>query len=130
MTPQHRRLAARLTEDPASIARRAAEECLVKKAQDVLILDLRSLTAACDFFVIASGTSDTQVRAIAENVIGRLDDEDRVLPWHTEGMGLGRWVLLDYVDFVVHVFHQETREYYQLERLWRDAPQTRVTEAQ
>jgi ribosome-associated protein len=93
-----------------------------KKAEDVLVLDLHGLSDACDFFVIASGRSDTQVRGIAEHVIDTLEQGGTGSPWHVEGMAAGRWVLLDYIDFVVHVFHHEVREYYQLERLWGDAP--------
>lgn len=71
--------------------------------------------------MIGSGASDTQVRAIADNVIEVVDRAGGGSPWHVEGMAVGRWVLLDYIDFVVHVFHHETRLYYQLERLWGDA---------
>ena len=86
------------------------------------ILDLRGLTDAADYFVIVSGTSDVQVRGIAENVVECVAREGGGDPWHVEGLGAGRWVLLDYVDCVVHVFHHELRDYYQLERLWGDAP--------
>lgn len=88
----------------------------------MVVLDLEGLTDATDYFVIGSGTSDTQVRAIADNVIEVLEREGGGSPWHVEGLTAGRWVLLDYVDFVVHVFHHEMRRYYQLERLWGDAP--------
>jgi ribosome-associated protein len=88
----------------------------------VVVLDLRGLTDASDFFVIASGTSDTQVRGIAENVIEQVERSGGGSPWHIEGLAVGRWVLLDYIEFVVHVFHHEVRAYYQLERLWGDAP--------
>lgn len=86
-----------------------------------MVLDLRGLTDATDFFVIASGSSDTQVRAISDNVAEAVERANGGTPWHVEGFSAGRWVLLDYVDFVVHVFHQEARDYYQLERLWGDA---------
>lgn len=86
------------------------------------VLDLRGLTDAADFFVIGSGTSDVQVRGIAENVIEQVERAGGGAPWHVEGLAAGRWVLLDYVDVVVHVFHHELRAYYQLERLWGDAP--------
>lgn len=86
------------------------------------VLDLRGLTDAADFFVIGSGTSDVQVRGIAENVIEQVERAGGGSPWHVEGLAAGRWVLLDYVDVVVHVFHHELRAYYQLERLWGDAP--------
>ena len=91
-----------------------------RKAVDPLVLDLRGLSEAADYFVIVSGTSDTHVRGMAEHLLdlGPLG----VRPHHVEGLAQGRWVLLDYVDFVVHVFHPELREFYQLERLWADAP--------
>ena len=104
------------------LARQAALAAAEKKAEDVVVLDLRGLTDATDFFVIGSGSSDTQVRGIAENVLEAVERTAGVTPWHVEGMRPGRWVLLDYIDFVVHVFHHETRAYYQLERLWGDAP--------
>jgi ribosome-associated protein len=94
----------------------------VLKARQVVILDLRGLTDATDFFVIASGTSDAHVRGIADSVIEKMDGRG-MRTHHVEGMSSGRWVLLDYVDFVIHLFHPETRSFYQLERLWGDAPE-------
>ena len=94
---------------------------LDRKAIDPMVLDLRGLTAAADFFVIVSGTSDAHVRGMAEHLMTALEPRG-IAPHHVEGLGQGRWVLLDYVDFVVHVFHPELREFYQLERLWGDAP--------
>ncbi len=91
------------------------------KALDVVALDLRNLCDATDFFVIASGSSDTHVRALAERVLEALADAGRK-PHHVEGVTAGRWALLDFIDFVVHVFHPTLREFYQLERLWADAP--------
>lgn len=91
------------------------------KAAEIMVLDLRKFTAATDYFVVASGTSDTHVRALGERVLEQLAADDRK-PHHTEGLSEGRWVLLDYVDFVVHVFHPTLREFYQLERLWGEAP--------
>jgi ribosome-associated protein len=87
-----------------------------RKAVDPVVLDLRGLSEATDYFVIASGTSDAHVRGMAEHLMQRLH------PHHVEGLTSGRWVLLDYVDVVVHLFHPELREFYQLERLWGDAP--------
>jgi iojap-like ribosome-associated protein len=101
-------------------ARRAAELCLDLKATDVTVLDLTQISDATDHFVIASGSSDTHVRAIAEHIVEELRKEG-VRVHHVEGLQQGRWVLLDYVDFVVHVFHPVLREFYQLERLWSDA---------
>ncbi|HUP01328.1 MAG TPA: ribosome silencing factor [Gemmatimonadota bacterium] len=104
------------------LAASAAREAVDRRGQDVLLLDLRDLTPATDYFVIASGDSDVQVKAIAERIEDRLRLERGIRPWHVEGLRHARWVLLDYVDFVVHVFHREAREYYDLERLWADAP--------
>jgi ribosome-associated protein len=107
---------------PSSLAQaqRAAALCLDLKANNVLMLDLSEVSDATDYFVIASGSSDTHVRAIAEHVLEELKKEG-VRAHHVEGLQQGRWVLLDYIDFVVHVFHPVLREFYQLERLWSDA---------
>lgn len=110
---------------PAAQARRAAALCLDLKASNVVVLDLTKVTDATDYFVIASGSSDTHVRAIAEHVLEELAKEG-IRAHHIEGLPQGRWVLLDYVDFVVHVFHPVLREFYQLERLWGDATEVAV----
>ncbi len=91
------------------------------KAIDTVVLDIRTLSEAADYFVVASGSSDVHVRALAEYVEGVLDRAG-LPPHHVEGVRAGRWALLDYVDFVVHVFHPTLRQFYQLERLWADAP--------
>jgi ribosome-associated protein len=100
---------------------RVVDALLDRKAVDPVILDLRGLTAATDYFVIVSGTSAAHVRGMADHLVTALAPAG-VEPHHVEGLAQGRWVLLDYVDFVVHVFHPELREFYQLERLWGDAP--------
>jgi ribosome-associated protein len=109
----------------AAQAHRAAALALDLKARNVLLLDLAKVSDATDYFVIASGTSDTHVRAVAEHVMEQLKKEG-VRVHHVEGLTQGRWVLLDYIDFVVHVFHPTLREFYQLERLWSDADITEV----
>jgi ribosome-associated protein len=106
-------------------ARRAAALCLDLKAVDLVLLDLARVSDATDYFVIASGSSDTHVRAIAEHALEELKKEG-VRVHHVEGLQQGRWVLLDYVDFVVHVFHPTLRSFYQLERLWGDARSIKV----
>ena len=111
----------------AATAQRAAALCLDRKANEVTLLGLAGVTDMTDFFVIASGTSDTHVRAIAEHVISELKKEG-VTVNHVEGLSQGRWVLLDYVDFVVHLFHPTLRQFYQLERLWGDAEVIAVDE--
>jgi len=111
------------------LARRAAELSLEKKAEDVLVLDLRGLSSVADYFVICSGSSDVHVKAIADHVqdeLLKIDVKPKLKPWHVEGEGTQRWVLLDFVHVVVHVFRRETREYYALERLWGDAPMEEV----
>ncbi len=105
---------------PADVAR-AADLAAERKAQNLLLLDLRGLSNATDYFLLASGTSDMHARSIAEHVIEELKKEG-VRADHVEGLRSGRWVLIDYIDFVVHVFHPAAREFYQLERLWGDAP--------
>ncbi len=103
-----------------SLARRAAALASELKANDVVILDLRGVTDMADFFVIASGTSDTHVRSVAQHVMEEMKHEG--MPVHqSEGLTQGRWALLDFVDCVVHVFHPAMRQFYQLERLWGDA---------
>jgi ribosome-associated protein len=100
---------------------RVVEIALERKAQDITVLDLRGISTATDYFVIASGTSDVQVKAIAEHVMEELEAEG-LGTGVAEGLTGGRWVLLDYIDFVVHVFHPQARAFYQLENLWGDAP--------
>ncbi|HEX6938391.1 MAG TPA: ribosome silencing factor [Longimicrobiales bacterium] len=105
---------------PVELAR-AAELAAERKGTDLLLLDLRELSDATDYFLLVSGTSDLHVRSVAEHIIDELKKEG-VRPGHIEGLRAGRWVLIDYIDFVVHVFHPAARDFYQLERLWGDAP--------
>lgn len=100
---------------------RASALAADRKGVEMLVLDLRGISNATDFFLLVSGTSDMHVRSIAEHIIEELKKEG-VRPSHVEGLRTGRWVLIDYIDFVVHVFHPAAREFYQLERLWGDAP--------
>lgn len=107
---------------PSPELRSAAEAALERNARLPTILDLRGLSDVTDFFVIATGDSDTHARAISENILDRTR-EDGFRPVGVEGLNAGRWVLMDYVGLIVHVFLGEVREFYQLERLWGDAPQ-------
>jgi len=100
----------------------AAEAASSKKADRIAILDVSELLVITDHFLICSGSNERQVRTIAEEVEKRLLEQHRVKPFRREGEREGRWILLDYVDFVVHVFGPEERDYYDLERLWADAP--------
>lgn len=106
--------------DSSKFAELSTKLALSKKAEDIVLIDVRNVTSVADFFVICSGSSDTQIKAIADAVIEGLQKED-VRIWHMEGYSHLKWVLLDYVDFVVHVFHKDTRDFYGLERLWGDA---------
>ena len=110
---------------PETIARRAAQLALDMKANDVVVLDLKGVSDMTDFFVIASGTSDTHVRATAEHIAEQLRKEGAAAN-HVEGLPQGRWALMDFVDVIVHVFHPTLRQFYQLERLWSDAREVPV----
>ena len=92
-----------------------------KKAKDVVVIDLREVSEVADFFVLCTGESDLQVKAIVDGVRDAIRDATNERPWRTEGYSHRQWVLLDYVDVVVHVFDPERRDYYNLERLWADA---------
>lgn len=100
-----------------------------KQALDVAIMDLRKLSAMADYFVIATGSVDVHVRAIVDHVNRSLQSSESVKPHHMEGYSHMNWVLLDYGDIVVHVFQPDSREFYQLERLWGDAPVQRLEES-
>jgi ribosome-associated protein len=113
----------------SELAERAARLCADYKSNDVVLLDLRKVTDMTDFFVIASGTSDTHVRSVAEHVMEEMKKLGSPV-YHAEGLAQGRWVLLDFVDFVVHVFHPALRSFYQLERLWSDAEVISVVSSQ
>jgi ribosome-associated protein len=99
----------------------AAQAASSKKAMDIAILDVSSLIGITDYFVICSGNTERQVKTIVDEIERRLR-EDGVKPYRREGEREQRWVLVDYLDVVVHVFHQEDRDFYNLERLWSDAP--------
>ena len=113
--------------DSKKLAFKIAELALTKKAEDVKVLDLRKLTPIADFFVICTAHSDPQVKAIADAILeGSKELGERV--WHKEGMTQKSWILLDYVDVVVHIFLRDTRTFYGLEKLWGDAVITDVND--
>ena len=109
------------------LAQRAAAILMDRKANDVVLLSLKGVSDMTDYFLIASGTSDTHVRALGSAVLEDLKKETGQMAHHVEGLQQGRWVLLDYVDFVVHVFHPTLRSFYQIERLWADADVIPIT---
>lgn len=111
--------------DSKELTKKITDLIFNKKGDNVKVLDLRSLTTMSDYFVICSADSETQVKAIADEVDKKLKDEG-IKSWHKEGYKALSWVLLDYVDVIVHIFRKEAREFYNLEKLWGDAPVTVV----
>lgn len=107
--------------DSLRFAESLTEHIFSKKGYDVKILDLKELTSFTDYFVICSADSDIQVKAIADEIDKKLSEQG-IKCWHKEGYKALSWVLLDYVDVVVHIFKKESREFYNLEKLWGDAP--------
>ena len=105
----------------AAAAARAAEET---NAEDISVLDLRGRSPVTDYFVICTGTSDRQMRTVADDV-SRVGAEKGFPAWHVEGRESGTWILLDFVDVVVHIFDRKHREYYELELIWGEAPRVR-----
>lgn len=119
----------RSTHRPArDLARLAVEAMQSKKAVDITVIDVRNVSGVTDYFVIGTGGSDMQVRAIAEAVREQVKEQTGERPWKREGTQHNQWVVLDYVNVVVHVFDRERRAYYDLERLWGDAPSEHVAE--
>jgi len=110
------------------IVKAAAAAAISRRAQNGVILDLRELGSFTDFFAIFSGASDIQVEGISEAILEELELNWDQRPWHREGARKADWILLDYVDFVVHVFLAERREYYDLERLWAEAERIELPE--
>lgn len=113
--------AARPVDIPSNV-RDAVAAMLSRKAVELRVLNLAAVTDFTDYFIVCSGTNQRQNQAIADAVEGALKAE-KVRPLHVEGYNNGRWVLMDYGDFLVHVFDPQTREFYGLERLWSDAPE-------
>ena len=109
-----------VTKEDATIA---AETALDKKAQDVVLLEISSVSTFADYFLICSGRSVVQVKAIVSALEQSLKERG-IRPLHIEGLSEGRWVLLDYDELIIHVFHEETRAFYDLERLWNGVPRT------
>jgi len=107
---------------PERLATTIAALAADKKAADIVALDLRGVAGYTDFFVVASGNTDRQTKAIHDGVHLGLKNDHGMLPRRVEGLGEARWILMDYLDVVVHVFTPETRDFYRLESLWGDVP--------
>ncbi len=110
-----------------SLAEKIANLSLEKKSTDVIILNIHPLSSMTDYFVICTGSTNTQVKAIADHISRSLKN-DKIRPLHIEGYSNQEWVLLDYVNVIVHVFQPHKREHYALERLWGDAEMVEVTD--
>lgn len=110
-------------EDLVQIAAQAASD---KKAQDLVVLDLREVASFTEYFIICNGNNQRQVQAIADEVEKRLRDNGK-RPLHIEGFANAEWILMDYGDFIVHVFADASRRFYDLERLWRDAKRVQLS---
>ena len=111
----------------ALLCRELAEN---KKAEEIVILDLRELSSVTDYFVIASGTSEPHLRAIVEEITEKLRDQHQLRPRAIDGTFQAAWVVLDYFDVIIHVMRQDVRERYDLETLWGDAPRVRARKRQ
>lgn len=104
--------------DLAMLASEAADD---KKANDIEVLDVKEITVIADYFVICDGQSENQVKAIAREIEDKLAEEVDLTPQKIAGKNEGKWILMDYADFIVHIFHKDERQYYELDRLWADA---------
>lgn len=114
------------SEELSNIVVKGMEE---RKAEDIVIMDLRKVKGAIsDFFIICSGNSDTQIEAIAESVEHEVKVSSKEIPWRKEGFTNREWILIDYVNVVVHVFNKGKREHYAIEELWGDAIITQVSQ--
>ena len=116
------------TNDPAGLARVITEFAADKKAIDIAEIDLRGVLGYTDFFVVCSGNTDRQAKAIHDGIHYGLKKEYGLLPRRVEGLTEARWILMDYLDVIVHVFTPEAREFYRLEQLWGEAPRRAVAE--
>jgi ribosome-associated protein len=112
----------RKTLPAAELAGEIARYALDKKAHDVLELDMRGLVGYTDFFLICTGNTDRQVKAIHDAILAGCKHDHAVLPRRVEGLTRAQWILMDYLDAVVHIFTPATREFYRLEQLWGEAP--------
>jgi ribosome-associated protein len=115
---------------PEDILTLAGELAADRKAQEIVGLDLRGLVGFADYFLICSGRTDRQAKAIHDAIHQGLKQRLGLLPRRVEGFTEGRWILMDYLDVVVHIFVPETREHYRLEQLWGEAPKLEVAEAE
>lgn len=124
-TPQNFRLNA---EETQQLLDTIGEALLEKKAEQIKLLNVTGLTTLTDYFFVCHGNSDTQVKAIADNVTEKTRHILGEYEWRKEGFDTRRWIVLDYVNVVVHIFNQEARSFYALEKMWNDAEVTDITD--
>ncbi len=117
------------TADSTKLIETITEALLEKKGKDIVLLDVRELTTLTDYFVVCHGSSDTQIRALASSVSEKTKKDLNEAVWQKEGMDAKRWVILDYVNVVVHIFTKEKREFYGIERMWNDAERTEIEDS-
>lgn len=116
----------RKTADSDKLIEVITEALLDRKAEDIIVLDVHELTTLADKFIICHANTDVQIKAIADNVNKETNENLNEKAWKEEGRETRRWVILDYVNVVVHIFKKELRDYYALERMWNDAPVTKI----
>jgi ribosome-associated protein len=126
--PKSKTVAVVPTDPEESLARLCAEGAIDKKAEDLVILDMRDISSFTDFFVIATGTSEPQLKAIASSIRGRVRDAIGQRPIAEDGFPGSQWVIIDYGSVIVHIFHTDKRDVYGLESLWSDARRIEITE--
>ncbi|SMO60930.1 ribosome silencing factor [Fodinibius sediminis] len=114
------------TADSDKLIEVITDAMLDRKAEDITVLDVHALTTLTDKFVVCHASTDVQIKAIANNVVKETRERLGEKPWKEEGLESRRWVILDYVNVVVHIFKEELREYYGLERMWNDAPVQKI----
>jgi ribosome-associated protein len=112
--------------DPQTISNDIARIASEKKANDIVIIEVGKLSTIADFFVVLSGATDRQTRGLSKSIVDELKDKG-VKPQKVHGETSGNWVVIDYGSVVVHIFREEERQFYRLERLWKDAPSTEVS---
>ncbi|HKL15646.1 MAG TPA: ribosome silencing factor [Balneolaceae bacterium] len=118
------------TADSATLINTITDALLEKKAKDIVVLDVRDLTTLTDYFIVCHGTSDTQIGALANSVSVKTKEELGEAEWKKEGLEARRWIILDYVNVVVHIFSKEKREFYGIERMWNDAEISRIEDTE
>lgn len=106
------------TPTPLTLAKRIAQEASDRKAEDIVVLDVRKVSNFCDYFVIMTGTVDIHIGALLEHITRRMEDDYGISPRHVEGESARRWVVLDYGNVIAHIMHPELRAFYALERVW------------